>query len=189
MRGRGGGECAQRGREGRWGRTEGEAATRHDGKVKGVREPSEQENSRGLGESLRDVVFYVMAEAMTRKAEAEAEAEAEARQRHDEQARRETKRWQATALPNRREETRTVRARRTGWCGVKAGSATRKANGKSRRDEGIRLRRERREAHDPSRVNTGLRLGVVRRGRRELRRGLLFWRCVCGRRGLCRRAR
>src|SRR5580693_5524645 len=43
------------------------------------------------------------------------------------------------------------RARRTGWCGVKAGSATRKANGKSWRDEGIRLRMERREAHDPSR--------------------------------------
>jgi hypothetical protein len=39
-----------------------------------VREPSREENSRGLGERRFATVFYVMAEAMTRKATTERKA-------------------------------------------------------------------------------------------------------------------
>jgi hypothetical protein len=44
--------------------------SRRGRKVKGVREPSKEENSRDLEEVATRRRFYVMAEAMTRKAKA-----------------------------------------------------------------------------------------------------------------------
>jgi hypothetical protein len=52
---------------------------RQKSKGKGVREPSEEENSRGLGVRREAPVSYGMAEAMTRKATAKAMATAKAK--------------------------------------------------------------------------------------------------------------